>query len=58
MNSSAKLAVALVLGAAVGGAAAHQLHAQAKPPAFLIFGPRSETETPTSLTGRHRSLNS
>ena len=37
MNSSAKLAVALVLGAAVGGVAVHQLHAQAKPPAFLVF---------------------
>ena len=36
MNSSAKVAVALGVGAAVGGVAVHQLHAQAKPPAYVI----------------------
>ena len=36
MNSSAKLAVALGLGAAVGGVAMHQLHAQAKPPVYMV----------------------
>ena len=37
MNSSAKLAVALGLGAAIGGVALHQLHAQAKPPVDVVI---------------------
>jgi uncharacterized protein (DUF1330 family) len=36
MNSSAKLAVTLFIGTAVGAVAMHQLHAQAKPPAYVI----------------------
>ena len=36
MNSSAKLAITLLLGASIGGVVVHQLHAQAKPPAYVI----------------------
>ena len=36
MNSNYKLAAALVAGAAIGGAAIQGLHAQAKPPAFVV----------------------
>ena len=36
MNPMSKLALALVVGAAVGAAAVHGLHAQAKPKAYLV----------------------
>ena len=36
MNSKSKLALALVVGAAIGGAAVQGLHAQSKPPVYLI----------------------
>ena len=36
MHSNCKLALALVAGAAIGGAAIQTLHAQAKPPAFAV----------------------
>lgn len=36
MKSSYKVAIALVAGAAIGGAAVQGLHAQAKPPAFAV----------------------
>ncbi len=37
MKTNYKFAVALVLGAAIGGAAIQGLHAQAKPPAYVII---------------------
>jgi uncharacterized protein (DUF1330 family) len=37
MKTNYKLAVALVAGAAIGGAAIQGLHAQAKPPAYVII---------------------
>lgn len=40
MNATAKLAMTLVVGAGIGGAAVHGLHAQAKPKAYLV----TETE--------------
>ena len=36
MKTNYKVAVALVAGAAIGGAAIQVLHAQAKPPAYVI----------------------
>ena len=36
MNSKSKLALTLVVGAAVGAAAMHGLHAQAKPKAYQV----------------------
>jgi uncharacterized protein (DUF1330 family) len=36
MKTSYKLAIALVAGAAIGGAAIQGLHAQAKPPVFMV----------------------
>lgn len=36
MKSNYKVAIALVAGAAIGGAAIQGLHAQAKPPAYVI----------------------
>ena len=36
MNSSTKLATALLVGVVTGGVAVHQLHAQAKPKAYLV----------------------
>jgi len=36
MKASHKIAIALVAGAAIGGAAVHELHAQAKPPVYMI----------------------
>jgi uncharacterized protein (DUF1330 family) len=36
MGSQSKLALALVLGAAVGAAAVHGLHAQTKPKAYIV----------------------
>jgi len=36
MNSKSKLALALVVGAAVGAAAVQGLHAQAKPKAYMV----------------------
>ena len=36
MHSNCKPALALVAGAAIGGAAIQTLHAQAKPPAFAV----------------------
>jgi uncharacterized protein (DUF1330 family) len=36
MKSNYKVAIALIAGAAIGGAAVQGLHAQAKPPAFTI----------------------
>jgi uncharacterized protein (DUF1330 family) len=36
MHLNSKLALALVAGAAIGGAAIQTLHAQAKPPAFAV----------------------
>jgi uncharacterized protein (DUF1330 family) len=37
MKMNYKIAVALVAGAAIGGAAIQGLHAQAKPPAYVII---------------------
>src|SRR6266699_962129 len=37
MKTNYKLAIALVAGAAVGGAAIQGLHAQAKPPAYVVI---------------------
>ncbi len=37
MKTNYKLAVALVAGVAIGGAAIQGLHAQAKPPAYVII---------------------
>ena len=37
MKTNYKLAIALVAGAAVGGAAIQGLHAQAKPPAYIVI---------------------
>ncbi|HEV2335541.1 MAG TPA: DUF1330 domain-containing protein [Stellaceae bacterium] len=37
MKTNYKLLVALLLGAAIGGAAIQGLHAQAKPPAYVII---------------------
>ena len=36
MKSNYKVAIALVAGAAIGGAAIQGLHAQAKPPAYVV----------------------
>lgn len=36
MKTNCKIAVALVAGAAIGGAAIQGLHAQAKPPVYLV----------------------
>jgi uncharacterized protein (DUF1330 family) len=36
MNSNYKVAIALVAGAAIGGAAIQGLHAQAKPPVYVV----------------------
>src|ERR1700693_4843904 len=36
MKSNYKIAIALVAGAAIGGAAIQGLHAQAKPPVYLV----------------------
>jgi uncharacterized protein (DUF1330 family) len=36
MKSNYKVAIALVTGAAIGGAAIQGLHAQAKPPAYVV----------------------
>jgi len=36
MNTNYKIAIALVAGAAIGGAAIQGLHAQAKPPVYVI----------------------
>jgi uncharacterized protein (DUF1330 family) len=37
MKTSYKIAVALVAGAAIGGAAIQGVHAQAKPPAYVVI---------------------
>jgi uncharacterized protein (DUF1330 family) len=37
MKTNCKIAIALVAGAAVGGAAIQGLHAQAKPPAYIVI---------------------
>jgi uncharacterized protein (DUF1330 family) len=37
MKTNYKVAIALVTGAAIGGAAIQGLHAQAKPPAYLVI---------------------
>ena len=37
MQTNYKVAIALVAGAAIGGAAIQGLHAQAKPPAYLVI---------------------
>lgn len=37
MKTNLKLAVALVTGAVIGGMAIQGLHAQAKPPAYLVI---------------------
>ena len=37
MNTNYKVAIALVAGAAIGGAAIQGLHAQAKPPAYVVI---------------------
>jgi uncharacterized protein (DUF1330 family) len=37
MKTNYKLAIALVAGAALGGAAIQGLHAQAKPPAYIVI---------------------
>ena len=36
MKTNYKVAIALVAGAAIGGAAIQGLHAQAKPPAYIV----------------------
>ena len=36
MTSKSQLVIAALIGAAVSGVAMHQLHAQAKPPAYVI----------------------
>ena len=42
MNSTSKIALAVIVGAALGGATVHGLHAQAKPPVYYI----AEIDTP------------
>ena len=37
MKTNYKVAIALVAGAALGGAAIQGLHAQAKPPVYTVF---------------------
>jgi len=37
MNTNYKIAIALLAGAAIGGAAIQGLHAQAKPPAYIVI---------------------
>ena len=37
MKTNYKVAIALVVGAAIGGAAIQGLHAQAKPPAYVVI---------------------
>ena len=37
MKTNYKIAIALVAGAAIGGAAIQGLHAQAKPPAYVVI---------------------
>ena len=37
MKTNYKVAIALVAGAAIGGAAIQGLHAQAKPPAYIVI---------------------
>jgi uncharacterized protein (DUF1330 family) len=37
MNTNYKIAIALIAGAAIGGAAIQGLHAQAKPPVYTVF---------------------
>jgi len=37
MKSSYKLAIALIAGTAIGGAAIESIHAQMKPPAYVVI---------------------
>src|ERR1700693_243462 len=44
MKTNYKVAIALVAGAAIGGAAIQGLHAQAKPPAYLVIALKKVTD--------------
>jgi uncharacterized protein (DUF1330 family) len=41
MNTRYKIALAALAGIGIGGAAIHELHAQAKPPAYVVVAVRS-----------------
>jgi uncharacterized protein (DUF1330 family) len=41
MNTRSKIALATLAGIGIGAAAVHELHAQAKPPAYVVIAVRS-----------------
>ena len=41
MNTTVKIALAALAGSGIGAAAIHELHAQAKPPAYVVVAIRS-----------------
>jgi uncharacterized protein (DUF1330 family) len=44
MNTRSKIALATLAGIGIGAAAVHELHAQAKPPAYVVVAIRSEKD--------------
>jgi len=51
MKTQYKLAIALVAGTAIGGAAIQGLHAQAKPPTYVVVAIRSIKDADAFKTG-------
>jgi uncharacterized protein (DUF1330 family) len=51
MNTSYKIALAALAGIGIGAAAIHELHAQAKPPAYVVIAIRSIKDADAFKTG-------
>ena len=51
MKTKYKVAVALVAGTAIGGAAIQSIHAQMKPPTYVVVAIRKITDADTFKTG-------
>ena len=51
MKTGYKIALALLAGCGVGVAAMHQIHAQAKPPAYVVVAVRSIKDTAAFKAG-------
>ena len=51
MNTRYKIALAALAGIGIGAAAIHELHAQAKPPAYVVIAVRSIKDADAFKTG-------
>jgi uncharacterized protein (DUF1330 family) len=56
MKSNCKLAIALIAGTAIGGAAIQSLHAQAKPPVYVVIDIAEVTDAQANKVNTDRPV--